>query len=110
MALRDRFLRYVLQIGIAEDETFDAITGGSASMTFSRRVALAAQQGDKEACFVCACLSWMVQKDHCAKTLDPNSTMNAGNYLRACFFITLALALLIAPLFLLFRFILGVLS
>lgn len=66
------------------DELVSAITGGPANETVSRRVALAARDGKRWACWFCWFLSWAVQPDHCAKmfTNDPTPWWV---YLRATF-------------------------
>lgn len=80
------------QLGLVEDETFNVLTGGEADQTFSLREAEARKAGEPIACYICWCLSWMVQPDHCAKMLahKPIPHLNA---LRAAAWLTLFLSL-----------------
>lgn len=95
-----RASRYAFQVGLAEDQELNALTGGLASQTFSLRNAEETEVGDREACFVCWCLNWMVQRNHCKLTLEgQNIPPWAG--VRAVFWITLVL---FGPFFLLFYF------
>ena len=89
---------YFKNLGIAEDEILDAVTGGPATESFSLRWAHAAANGSRVGCFVCAALSVLVQKNHCAKQLA-GQPMSVWNYLRAFACIT---AVFTIPLYFLF--------
>ncbi|HQT89091.1 MAG TPA: hypothetical protein PK677_11140 [Acidiphilium sp.] len=91
-ALASKSVRYAFQVGLAEDDLFDAITGGNAGETFSLRNATEAKAGDREACWVCWNLGWIVQPDHCALTLG-GQNIPPVSAIRACMAITIALAL-----------------
>jgi hypothetical protein len=85
---------YLLGVGMAEDETLDAVTGGPPNETFSMRWAKARAAGSRMGCIICAALSVLVQRNHCAKQLAGHG-MSGWEYLRAFLCITIALA---APL------------
>jgi hypothetical protein len=91
-ALARRAERYALNVGIAEDDLFSALTGGKAGETFSERMAEDERAGDETACFVCWCLSWMVQHYHCPLTLAGQNIPPLAA-IRAFFWITLVLSL-----------------
>ena len=80
------------QLGLIEDETFNVLTGGEADQTFSLREAEGQKAGQPVACYICWCLSWMVQPDHCAKMLarKPIPRLNA---FRAVAWLTLFLSI-----------------
>lgn len=84
--------RYAFQVGLAEDQQLNALTGGSADQTFSLRNAQEAKAGDREACWVCWNLGWMIQRHHCPLTLAGQDIPPLAG-LRAVFWITLVLSL-----------------
>lgn len=69
------------------DVTANVLTGGEPGQTLSTRAALGARAGIWRWCVLCRLLSWLVQRDHCEQTLDPNATVPASVYWRAglCF-------------------------
>ena len=83
---------YLKNLGIAEDETLDAVTGGPANESFSLRWARAAANGSRVGCVVCRVLSVLVQKNHCAKQLA-GQPMGVWNYIRAFACITAVFAI-----------------
>jgi len=80
-----------MQLGLVEDETFNVLTGGNADQTFSLRNADEAKAGVPVACWICWNLSWMVQRDHCALTLQ-DGAIPWPNAIRAFFWISLVLS------------------
>lgn len=102
-ALARRAARYAFQVGLAEDQDLNALTGGSADQTFSLREAEQARRGDGVACFICWCLGWMVQRDHCKLTLAGQNIPPLAA-VRAAFWITLVLG---APVWLIFHWVGG---
>ena len=66
------------------------VSGALPNQTVSDHVALAAMAGKPWACWFCAFLSWAVQKDHCAHTLD-DSPVPWTVYPRAAFWFVLIL-------------------
>lgn len=56
---------------------------GSDTMTVSMHAALADQAGRRWGCVTCSVLATLVQKSHCALTLDPNTKEAAGAAIRA---------------------------
>jgi hypothetical protein len=90
LAIRAR--RYAFQVGLAEDESLNALTGGKAGETFSLRSAADAHAGDAVACYVCWCLGWMVQRRHCPLTLAGQNIPPIAA-VRALLWISLVLAL-----------------
>ena len=80
------------QLGLIEDETFNVLTGGDADQTFSLREAEGQQAGQPVACYICWCLSWMVQPDHCSK-MRRSQPIPWPNALRGCAWITAFLTL-----------------
>ena len=47
------------------------LLNGECNQTISRRTATAEQNGERWACWGCKFLHYVVEKDHCAKALDP---------------------------------------
>jgi len=72
---------YLRNVGLALDRFLNAVTGGDSNETVSLRAATRATTPPpkKWACVLCKWLSLTVERDHCAKTLDPNAeTKNAA--------------------------------
>lgn len=82
----------VMQVGLAEDELFNALTGGQANETFSLRNADDARARVPVACWICWNLSWMVQRNHCELTIT-GGPIPWPNAIRAFSWISLMLAL-----------------
>lgn len=89
----------LVQIGLLEDEALDVTAfDGNANMTVSVHTALAAgyrphnvrlpaDQRKWWGCVGCRMLSVLVQKSHCWNVMN-DVPMTAGNYVKACFFIS----------------------
>lgn len=74
---------YLKALGIETDVWLSVATGGERGQTISLRVARAEADGSRPACWVCAYLSRMVEKDHCRKqragiAISPHAALLAG--------------------------------
>lgn len=56
---------------------------GEDTMTVSMHAAEAEVAGATWGCWTCFVLNWLVQRHHCALTLDPNTKEAAGAAIRA---------------------------
>lgn len=65
------------------DVTINVATGGVIGQTVSMRAALGARQGIWRWCLFCRLLDVLVQRNHCAQTLDPNAVVPTSVYWRA---------------------------
>ncbi len=88
-----RFLLWLHQVGLLEDETLNVLAfGGAANQTVSVDAAVSDLKfHQKWAVWMCAALSVLVQKGHCPKQLA-GVPMSACNYLRAFICISVLLA------------------
>lgn len=72
------------RFGRAIDRVLNVLLfNGDDTATVSLHAALAERQGKRWGCVVCRVLSELVQRDHCAITLDPNSEASTGAAIRA---------------------------
>lgn len=62
---------YFTRAGVALDILLNVVFGGVPGQTISLRAAIAANAGSRPACIVCAFLSALIEKGHCAKQLAP---------------------------------------
>lgn len=76
-------MRYIRNVGMALDCFLNALTGGEHNETVSQRAAREALQGKRWACKVCRWLHYTVERDHCAKTLDPSAPTKTAACIRA---------------------------
>lgn len=81
---------YLRRLGIETDVWLNVLTGGDLGDTISLRVARAQSNGSRPACWVCAALSRLVERDHCAKTLaggatTPDAALRSGLLLAVAF-------------------------
>ena len=82
------------RVGVATDQLLNTLLfDGSEDMTVSRHAALAAQAGQEWGCITCKVLSALVQKNHCALTLDPNVQETTGAAIKAAAIMALGFAL-----------------
>lgn len=65
-------LEYLLNVAIWIDEGLNTLRGGSPNETVSAASAKAQQQGKLWGCILCRLLN-VIQKDHCAKSLEPKN-------------------------------------
>ncbi len=84
--------RRLIALGFIEDELLNVVLfDGAYNQTLSVHAAIAARQHKRWGCILCKMLSWMVQKDHCEKTLA-DKPMSFFDCLRAFFWISLTFA------------------
>lgn len=99
LSLLSRFVAgRLIALGFIEDELLNVVAfDGKYNQTLSVHAALAARKGKKWGCILCKMLSWMVQKDHCEKTLT-DEPIPFFDCIRAFFWISATFAILILVL------------
>ena len=81
------------RVGIITDQWLNVVAwAGKIGETVSLHAAQDARDGKRLGCVVCAILGALVEKDHCAKTLDPNTQEAAGAAIRAAILMALFFA------------------
>jgi hypothetical protein len=86
----DSLRKWLLNVGLAEDEELNCILGGLPTQTLSYRTAYAAgyrptgriEQRKEWACLFCVMLDYLVQRGHCADQFNDDPTP-FYDYLRA---------------------------
>lgn len=73
---KNKFLRYIQNIGLGVDETGNALVGGDGHETISSRAAKAQRAGKVWGCVLCRFLN-LFQKNHCEKALNDELGYNA---------------------------------
>lgn len=58
------------------DEGLNVLTGGDANETMSSRAGKGVKEGKRWACVLCRFLD-LIQKDHCARSINPDDGANA---------------------------------
>jgi len=76
-------MQYIRNVGLALDCFLNAVTGGGHNETLSQRAAREEREGKRWACKLCRWLHYTVERDHCAKTLDPNAPTKTAACIRA---------------------------
>ena len=72
------------RVGIITDQWLNVVAwAGKIGETVSLHAAQDARDGKRLGCVVCAILGALVEKDQCAKTLDPTTQEAAGAAIRA---------------------------
>ena len=99
LSLLSRFVAgRLIALGFIEDELLNVVAfDGKYNQTLSVHAAIAARQHKRWGCILCKMLSWMVQKDHCEKTLA-DKPMSFFDCLRAFFWISVTFAILVLAL------------
>lgn len=83
------------RFGLAVDRLLNVVLfNGDDTWTVSLHAAVARRQGKRWGCWACAVLGVLVQRDHCAVTLDPALQETTGAALRAGALMTLLIAAL----------------
>ncbi len=76
-------MQYIRNVGLALDKLFNAVTGGSHDETVSERAAREELVGKRWACKLCKWFHYTVERNHCAKTLDPSAPTKTAACIRA---------------------------
>lgn len=78
-------MQYIRNVGMALDCFLNALTGGEHNETVSIRAAKGEREAPpkKWACRLCKWLHYTVERDHCAKTLDPSAPTKTAACIRA---------------------------
>jgi hypothetical protein len=100
-------LDYLKRLGLAIDQVQNvALFNGSQTETVSHHAARAWRDGKKWGCVVCRFLSIVVERNHCAKQLDPNSgPTSLGPALRSLVLLLLPVAAFMSAIFAIARII-----
>ena len=96
-------MTYGRNVILALDCLLNALTGGHWGATFSMRAAASAHAGARWAIIACAVLSFLIECDHCQRTLDGRDTVG-GAAIKAALLILAPIAGLFAVAYLLGRF------
>jgi len=67
---------YVLNVLIGIDQLANALLAGSPDETISSRAGKGQKEGKRWACLLCRFLDYL-QKDHCAKSIEPDEGTDA---------------------------------
>jgi hypothetical protein len=72
------------RLGLSIDRVLNVVLfDGDDTWTVSLHAAVADQAGERWGCIVCWILATLVQRNHCALTLDPTTVETAGAAVRA---------------------------
>ena len=96
-------MRYWRNVILALDMAFNAIFGGLPNETMSLRAARAADRNSRPGCLVCVVLGFLIECDHCGRTLRGQDTVG-GAAIKAALLILMPVAGLFAVAYLLGRF------
>ena len=66
-------MKYLRNVGLALDKLINAVAGGAHDETVSERAAREELTGKRWACYLCKWFHYTVERNHCAKTLDPHT-------------------------------------
>lgn len=91
-------MAYWRNLIVSLDVTFNAIAGGDPGETMSLRAARAAARGSRPGCAVCAILAFLVERDHCGRTLRGEDTVG-GAAIKAALLVLMPVAALFALAF-----------
>lgn len=70
------FKKWILNALISIDQFFNALLGGDGDETISSRAGKAQQKGKRWGCVLCRFLNWF-ERDHCAKSIEPDEGADA---------------------------------
>ena len=68
--------QYVLNVLVGLDQFTNALIGGDPQETISSRAGKGQKEGKRWACLLCRFLDYL-QKDHCARSIEPDEGSDA---------------------------------